>query len=48
MKAPAASRTRVVYAVAAFGSGAAEIEPAVSADFPDVLKALAALAATRS
>ncbi|HTQ31715.1 MAG TPA: hypothetical protein VMI53_10950 [Opitutaceae bacterium] len=37
-------RTRVTYAVEASGPGCDEVGPAVSADFPDVLKALANLA----
>jgi carbon monoxide dehydrogenase subunit G len=37
-------RTRVIYSVEAIGPGAAEIGPLVSADFPDVLKSLSALA----
>ncbi len=37
-------RARVVYAVVAQGPGAEEVGPAVSADFPDVLAALAKLA----
>ena len=40
-----AGRSRVVYAVEAAGPGAADIGPAISADFPDVLAALAARAA---
>lgn len=39
-----ASRTRVTYALDARGDGAAEIGPLISADFPDVLAALAAAA----
>jgi len=38
----AAGRTRVTYAATATGPGAAEVGPAISADFPDVLAALAA------
>jgi hypothetical protein len=38
------TRTRIVYAVDAQGPGAAEIGPAVSADFPEVLASLAKLA----
>jgi hypothetical protein len=38
------ARTRVVYAVDARGSQAAEIGPAVSADFPEVLASLVKLA----
>lgn len=38
------SRTRITYSVDARGSGAAEIGPMISADFPDVLAALAAAA----
>jgi hypothetical protein len=37
-------RTRITYAVDAQGAQAAEIGPAVSADFPEVLAALASLA----
>lgn len=37
-------RVRVTYAVEATGPASEEIGPAVSADFPDVLKALARLA----
>ena len=44
----AADVTRVVYAVEAEGPGAAEIGPAVAADFPEVLAALAALAEVAS
>lgn len=40
----AGARIRVVYAVSAVGPGAAEIGPAVSSDFPEVLAALAARA----
>ena len=36
-----AARTRVTYAVAAAGPGAAEIGPMVASDFPDVLASLA-------
>lgn len=36
--------TRIVYAVEAKGPGAAEIGPAIAADFPEVLAALVALA----
>src|SRR3954462_6204143 len=36
--------TRIVYAAEARGPGAAEIGPAIAADFPDVLAALVALA----
>jgi len=42
------ARTRIVYAVDAQGPQAAEIGPAVSADFPDVLASLAKLAEARS
>jgi len=42
------TRTRIVYAVDAEGPGAAEIGPAVSADFPEVLASLAKLAEARS
>lgn len=38
------SRTRITYSVDARGSEAAEIGPMISADFPDVLAALAAAA----
>jgi hypothetical protein len=38
---------RVVYAIEAQGPGCEEIGPAVSADFPDVLRALVALAVER-
>jgi uncharacterized protein YndB with AHSA1/START domain len=38
------SRTRITYCVDARGSGAAEIGPMVSADFPEVLAALVAAA----
>lgn len=38
------ARTRIVYAVDAQGPQAAEIGPAVSADFPEVLASLAKLA----
>ena len=44
----AAGVTRVVYAVDAQGPGAAEIGPAIAADFPDVLAALVALAEVTS
>jgi len=37
-------RRKIVYAVEAIGPGAAEIGPAISADFPDVLRSLCALA----
>jgi hypothetical protein len=40
--------TRIVYAVEAKGPGAAEIGPAIAADFPEVLAALAALAEVAS
>jgi len=43
-----ASRTRIVYAVAANGPAAAEIGPAIASDFPEVLAALARLAEARS
>jgi Polyketide cyclase / dehydrase and lipid transport len=43
-----AGRTRVVYAAEASGPEAAEIGPAVAADFPQVLAALAELAEGRS
>jgi len=39
-----AHRTRITYSVHARGAGAAEIGPAISSDFPDVLAALVALA----
>jgi hypothetical protein len=39
-----AGRTRVTYAVDAAGPGAQEIGPMITADFPEVLAALAALA----
>ena len=42
------ARTRIVYAVDARGPQAAEIGPAVSADFPDVLASLSKLAESRS
>jgi Polyketide cyclase / dehydrase and lipid transport len=41
-------RSRVVYALEAFGPGCEEIGAAVSADFPEVLRALAALAESTS
>jgi len=37
-------RTRVVFSLEAFGSSCDEIGPVVSADFPEVLKALVSLA----
>ncbi|HTB79760.1 MAG TPA: SRPBCC family protein [Opitutaceae bacterium] len=37
-------RTRVTYAVEAIGSGCNEVGPAVSSDFPEVLKSLVKLA----
>jgi hypothetical protein len=37
-------RTRVTYAVEAVGPGCDEVGPAVSADFPDVLKSLVRMA----
>jgi uncharacterized protein YndB with AHSA1/START domain len=40
----AAGRSRVIYAVEAAGPGAADIGPAISADFSEVLAALAARA----
>lgn len=40
-------RTRVTYAVDATGPGASEIGPAIASDFPEVLRALAALAQGR-
>ena len=43
-----AGRTRIVYAVEAFGPEAAEIGPAVASDFPQVLAALAKLAEGRA
>src|SRR5262249_12958861 len=43
----AAGRARVTYSVDAGGPGAAEIGPAVSADFPEVLAALSAMASWR-
>ncbi|MFB9263457.1 SRPBCC family protein [Bradyrhizobium erythrophlei] len=43
----APSRTRITYAVDARGEGAAEIGPMISADFPDVLAALVAIAEGR-
>src|SRR3954470_18574322 len=43
-----AQHSRVIYSVEAVGPNAAEIGSAVSSDFPDVLAALAALAARRS
>jgi hypothetical protein len=39
--------TRVIYGLKAAGPGAAEIGPAIAADFPNVLAALAALAGGR-
>ena len=42
-----ASRTRITYAVDAQGEAAAEIGPMISADFPEVLAALAATAEER-
>ncbi|HEV2693274.1 MAG TPA: SRPBCC family protein [Verrucomicrobiae bacterium] len=42
-----AYRTRVTYAVEAIGPGCAEIGPAVSSDFPDVLKSLVRLAESK-
>ena len=42
------ARTRIVYAVDAQGPQAAEIGPAVSADFPEVLASLAKLVEARS
>jgi hypothetical protein len=47
IEAIASGRTRIVYAVDARGPGAAEVGPAVAADFPEVLAALAALAERR-
>jgi hypothetical protein len=44
----AANVTRMVYAVDAQGPGAAEIGPAIAADFPEVLAALSALAEVQS
>jgi hypothetical protein len=44
----AANVTRIVYAVDAQGPGAAEIGPAIAADFPEVLAALSALAEVQS
>ncbi|AKV03702.1 hypothetical protein AKJ09_10365 [Labilithrix luteola] len=44
----ASGRTRVTYAVDARGPEASEIGPAISADFPEVLASLAALAAEKS
>ena len=43
-----ANATRIVYAVEAQGPGAAEIGPAIAADFPEVLAALVALAEVAS
>ena len=43
-----ADRTRIVYAVDANGSEAAEIGPAVASDFPEVLASLVKLAEGRS
>jgi hypothetical protein len=40
--------TRIVYAVEAEGPGAAEIGPAIAADFPQMLAALVALAEVAS
>lgn len=40
----AAGRTRIVYSVEAFGPNCDEVGAAISADFPQVLRALAALA----
>lgn len=44
----AAGRTRIVFSVEAFGPSCDEIGAAVSADFPQVLQSLAALAETES
>jgi len=41
---PGSSRTRIVYAAEAIGPGCEEVGPLVSADFPEVLKNLVALA----
>jgi len=41
------ARTRIIYAVDAQGPQAAEIGPAVSADFPEVLSSLSKLAEAR-
>jgi len=43
-----AGRTRVTFAIEANGPGCDEIGPAVSADFPDVLKSLVRLAESGS
>ena len=43
----ASDRTRIVYAIQVTGSSAEDIGKAVSADFPDVLKALASLAESK-
>ena len=40
----ASGRTKITYSLEAFGPSCDEIGPLVSADFPDVLKALVALA----
>lgn len=48
LDALAGGGTRIVYAVEARGPGAAEVGPAVSLDFPQVLAALAAFAQSRA
>ncbi len=42
------TRTQVTYSVEATGPGCAEVGPMVSADFPDVLKALVQLAESKA
>ena len=44
----AADKTRIVYSLEAFGPSCDEIGPLVSADFPQVLKALATLAESQA
>jgi hypothetical protein len=44
----AANKTRIVYSLEAFGPSCDEIGPLVSADFPEVLKALATLAESQA
>jgi hypothetical protein len=46
LEAATPGRTRIVYSVTATGPRAAEIGPAVSSDFPQVLAALATFAET--
>ncbi len=48
LESMASNRTRVTYAVEAVGPGCHGIGPAVSADFPTVLKSLVELAEARS